>query len=90
MTDLQLDPAVVKLIEYAKEKKTLSYDELSDFLPEHITNTDKIEQVLALLEANNVQLIEEDTLEDDNSESEQEKKAETEKNDWFTTIRNHP
>ncbi len=79
MTDLQLDPAVVKLIEYAKEKKTLSYDELSDFLPEHITNTDKIEQVLALLEANNVQLIEEDTLEDDNSESEQEKKAETEK-----------
>jgi RNA polymerase primary sigma factor len=79
MTDLQLDPAVVKLIEYAKEKKTLSYEELSDFLPEHIANTDKIEQVLALLEANNVQLIEEDTLEDDNSESEQAKKAETEK-----------
>jgi RNA polymerase primary sigma factor len=79
MTDLQLDPAVVKLIEYAKEKKTLSYEELSDFLPEHIANTDKIEQVLALLEANNVQLIEEDTLEDDNSESEQEKKKETEK-----------
>ncbi len=79
MTDLQLDPAVVKLIEYAKEKKTLSYEELSDFLPEHIANTDKIEQVLALLEANNVQLIEEDTLEEDQSESEQGKKDEPEK-----------
>jgi RNA polymerase primary sigma factor len=54
------DPAVIKLIEYAKEKKTLSYEELSDYLPEHIANSDKIEQVLALLEANNVQLIEEE------------------------------
>ena len=54
------DPAIMKLLEYAKEKKTLSYEELSDFLPEHITNSDKIEQVLALLEANNVQLVEED------------------------------
>ena len=79
MTDLQLDPAVVKLIEYAKEKKTLSYDELSDFLPEHIANTEKIEQVLALLEANNVQLIEEDTLGEDDSEPEQGKGSATEK-----------
>jgi RNA polymerase primary sigma factor len=60
MTDLELDPAVVKLIAYAKEKKTLSYEELSDFLPEAIANTDKIEQVLVLLEAANVQLVEED------------------------------
>ncbi|MDR1908460.1 MAG: RNA polymerase sigma factor RpoD [Spirochaetaceae bacterium] len=60
MTDIELDSAVVKLVEYAKEKKSLSYDELSDFLPEHIANTDKIDQVLSLLEANNVQLIEEE------------------------------
>ncbi|MCL2271605.1 MAG: RNA polymerase sigma factor RpoD [Treponema sp.] len=52
------DPAIIKLLEYAKTKKTLSYEELSDFLPEHITNSDRIEQVLALLEAHNVQLIE--------------------------------
>lgn len=79
MTDLQLDPAVAKLIEYAKQKKTLSYDELSDFLPEHIVNTDKIEGVLALLESNNIQLIEEDTLGDDDSEEEPRKKQEAEK-----------
>jgi RNA polymerase primary sigma factor len=59
-----IDPAVVKLIEYAKAKKTLSYDELSDFLPEDIVNSDKIEQVLILLDANNVQLIDEEIQEE--------------------------
>ena len=59
------DPAITKLLEYAKIKKTLSYEELSDFLPEHITNSDKIEQVLALLEANNIQLVEEGASDDD-------------------------
>ncbi|MDR1862853.1 MAG: RNA polymerase sigma factor RpoD [Treponema sp.] len=67
--DMAIDPAVLKLIGYAKEKKTLSYEELSDYLPEHITNSDKIEQVLVLLEANNVQLIEEDSSADDESEA---------------------
>ena len=71
-----LDPAVLKLIEYAKEKKSLSYEELSDYLPEHITNSDKIEQVLALLEANNVQLIEEESADESESEGERRKKAE--------------
>jgi RNA polymerase primary sigma factor len=84
MTDLRtpamaLDPAVLKLIEYAKEKKTLSYDELSDFLPEHIVNSDKIEQVLALLESNNVQLVEEDTQGDEESEPASRKNEEAEK-----------
>ncbi|MDR1287343.1 MAG: RNA polymerase sigma factor RpoD [Treponema sp.] len=63
-----LDPAVIKLIEYAKEKKTLSYEELSDYLPEHIANSDKIEEVLALLEANNVQLTEEEGAGDEEGE----------------------
>jgi RNA polymerase primary sigma factor len=67
------DPAIGKLLEYAKIKKTLSYEELSDFLPEHITNTDKIEHVLALLEANNVQLIEEDNIsEEDEGDSQKD------------------
>jgi len=78
MTELQLDPAVAKLIEYAKEKKSLSYDELSDFLPEHIVNSEKIEEVLALLEENNVQLIEEENLSEED-EVEEQKAPETEK-----------
>ncbi len=75
---MQLDPAVAKLIEYAKEKKSLSYDELSDFLPEHIVNSEKIEEVLALLEENNVQLIEEENLSEE-EEVEEHKEPETEK-----------
>ncbi|MDR0377200.1 MAG: sigma-70 family RNA polymerase sigma factor, partial [Spirochaetaceae bacterium] len=68
LDDMALDPAVLKLIEYAKVKKSLSYDELSDFLPEHIANTDKIEQVLVLLEVNNVQMIEEEAAGEDERE----------------------
>ncbi len=79
MTDLQLDPAVAKLIEYAKEKKTLSYDELSDFLPEHIVNSDKIDEVLALLESNNVQLTQEEPGSDEETEVEIRKSPEVEK-----------
>ena len=60
------DPAVIKLIEYAKEKKVLSFEELSDYLPDHISNTEKIEPVLALLESNNVQI----TVDDGSGEEE--------------------
>jgi RNA polymerase primary sigma factor len=70
------DPAIIKLLEYAKVKKTLSYEELSDFLPEHITNSDKIESVLALLEANNVQLVEEESAsEEDEPETQKGKES---------------
>ncbi len=60
MNDLQIDPAITKLLEYAKSKKTISYDELADFLPESILNTDKIDTVLALLESSNIKLEEEE------------------------------
>ncbi|MDR2501105.1 MAG: RNA polymerase sigma factor RpoD [Treponema sp.] len=79
MTDLQCDPAVLKLIEYAKEKKILSYEELSDFLPEHIANSDKIEQVLVLLEVNNVQLIEEELAGEEEGAADSRKPSEAEK-----------
>jgi len=60
MGDPELDPAIAKLLEYAKSKKTISFDELSDFLPEEFLNSDKIDGVLALLETNNIQVEEED------------------------------
>ena len=79
MTDLQCDPAVLKLIEYAKEKKILSYEELSDFLPEHIANSDKIEQILVLLEVNNVQLLEEELVSEEEGRADSRKSSEAEK-----------
>ncbi len=56
MTELETDPSVVKLLEYAKTKKKISYDEVNDFLPDSIVNSEKIEEVLTLLEKNNVTL----------------------------------
>ncbi|MDR2596673.1 MAG: RNA polymerase sigma factor RpoD [Treponema sp.] len=85
------DPEIIKLLEYAKQKKTLSYEDLSDFLPEHINNPDKIEQVLALLEANNVQLVEEENAseEDENDARKNQdtsKKRSTAANDKDSSI----
>jgi RNA polymerase primary sigma factor len=60
MSDVELDPAIAKLLEYAKEKKSISFDELSDFLPESVLNSEKIDSILALLESNNIQLEEEE------------------------------
>jgi RNA polymerase primary sigma factor len=77
--DIALDPAVIKLIEYAKGKKTLSFEELSDYLPEYIANSDKIEQVLILLETNNVQLIQEEDAGENEAEPVVRKAAATEK-----------
>jgi RNA polymerase primary sigma factor len=63
MTDLQNDPAIARLIDYAKSKTTISYDELQDFLPEAVVNSDKIEEVLSLLAKHNVVL--EESAEED-------------------------
>ena len=73
-----IDPAVIKLVEYAKVKKTIFFEELADYLPEHIANTDKIDQVLALLAANNIQVVEEDLTDEDDAEIEN-RKADSEK-----------
>jgi len=72
MGEPELDPAIAKLLEYAKSKKTISFDELSDFLPEEYLNSDKIDGVLALLESNNIQLEEEDLQVDEPAESKEQ------------------
>jgi RNA polymerase primary sigma factor len=63
--DIENDPAVLKLLEDGREKKTLTYDDLSDYLPEYINNPEKIDFVLALLEKNHIALVEEDNLSDE-------------------------
>ena len=60
MIDLQNDPAILKLLEFAKKKKTITYDEVNDFLPEAIANSDRIEEVIVILEKNDVKLEEEE------------------------------
>jgi RNA polymerase primary sigma factor len=85
--DLELDPAIAKLLEYGRTKKTISFDELSDFLPEHLLNSDKIDGILALLEANNIQLEEEDIqLEDEVAVKEETDKKRLVYNDKETSV----
>ncbi len=62
MSELQTEPAVEKLIEYAKNKKTITYDEINDLLPENIVNSEKIEEVMALLEKNKVSIVDDSAV----------------------------
>ncbi len=59
MTELQNDPAIIKLLEYAKDKDTVSYDELNDLLPEELVKPDKIDDVMVILASHNIRLSEE-------------------------------
>ncbi len=79
MTDLALDPAVIKLLEFAKEKKVLSWDEVNDLLPEQIVNSEKMDHVLVLLEKNKIQILEEESSTDDDSPDEVKKPGEGER-----------
>jgi len=65
MTELQNDPAMLKLIDYAKNKTSISYDEVNDFLPDSVVNSEKIEEVIGILATHNVTLEEEDVSGDD-------------------------
>ncbi|MGA2642621.1 MAG: RNA polymerase sigma factor RpoD [Spirochaetia bacterium] len=58
--ELKNDPSVKKLLEYAKGKKSVSYDEVSDFLPDAIVNSDRIEEVIALLSKHSIKLADEE------------------------------
>ena len=70
MTELQNDPAMLKLIDYAKGKERVSYEEVHDFLPDSVVNSDKIDDVIAILAKHNVAL--EDAADEDEDEEEQE------------------
>lgn len=69
MADLALDPTITKLLDYGKTKQSISWDDINDFLPESIINSDKMDQVLVLLEQNKIQILEEDTSAEDDQNS---------------------
>jgi RNA polymerase primary sigma factor len=59
-----LETAVAKVLDILGERKALSYDELTDVLPEEVTAPDKIETIFSLLAQHDVHLTEEDTIDD--------------------------
>ena len=65
MAEQELNPAVQKLIDFAKTKQLVTWDEIHEFLPAEIVNSEKMEEVIVLLQKNNITIAEEDPLLDD-------------------------
>jgi RNA polymerase primary sigma factor len=61
---VNLEAAAAKVLDIAGGRKSLSYDELTDVLPEEITASDKIETIFSILARHDIHLIEEDAAED--------------------------
>ena len=58
MIDISEDPIIIKLIAHAKEHKTITWDELTDLLPEKMTSSEAImDEILDLLEQEQIQVI---------------------------------
>lgn len=66
--DQELDPAIAKLIEHAKAKLIITWDEVNDFLPPEVVNSGKMEEIMLLLAQYKIQIIEEDPLLEDEQE----------------------
>ena len=69
--DQKFAPLVEKLIEYGKNKKIITIDEINDMLPPEITNSDNMDEVFALLEKNSIQIVEvedDEILKDDDAD----------------------
>ena len=73
MSEISTDPAIVKLLEYVKDKKRITYDEMNELLPDNIVNSEKIEEVISLLEKQNITIMEEEpSMEDVDQEEDLE------------------
>ncbi len=63
MSELANDPAIIHLLDFAKKKGSISFDEVRDLLPEEIVNSDKLEWVYEHLAKQGIPIEEEDALE---------------------------
>ncbi|MBL7006991.1 MAG: RNA polymerase sigma factor RpoD [Spirochaetia bacterium] len=62
MLEINKDPAIADLLKQIGTSKSISYDELNDLLPDSITDSEKIDEVITYLEDLNI------TVEDDHKE----------------------
>ena len=67
--------SVKKLIQKAKEKGYITYEELNSALPSEEMSSEQIEDTMSMLSEMGINVVEEDEQEDDNAETEAEKKA---------------
>jgi len=58
MSKLEKKKELQKLISSGKEKGFLTYEEINDALPEDITETEQLDEVMALIEENDIEVVE--------------------------------
>ena len=58
MAEIKTNPAVAKLLDHAAKSKTISYDEISDWLPEELVKSEAMNDVIALLESSGIEISE--------------------------------
>ena len=69
--DEKLDPAVQKLLDYARPRQVVTWDEITEILTQDFVNSSRMEEVLQLLTQNNIQVMEEtEPLLDDEDDEE--------------------
>ena len=65
----ELDPSLQKLLEYAKDKPVVSWDEITAILgTDFVKDEKKTNEIYEFLQSNNVQIMEEDSLDEDEDE----------------------
>ena len=68
MEETSINPAVKKLLDFAKDKPFVTWDEATDILGQDFVNSPDMENVLKFLSENNIQLVETDLISDDDAE----------------------
>ena len=82
--DQKIDPKVEKLLEYAKAKLIITWDEVTEMLGQDFVNSPKMEAVLQSFSESKIQIVEpEDILADEDEEETEE--AESEEDDEIGT-----
>ena len=82
--DQELDPKVEKLLEYAKEKQVISWDEINEQLGQDFVNSPKMDEVLQLFAQHNIPVMEEGVgLEDEDKDDEEDELLDDEDDESF-------
>ena len=85
MADNELDPAIAKLVSYAKDKKQITWDELNEILPpEILKDTESMAKVLNSLKENEILFVEDDASEDEEDNEDLQEEADEQVKDSET------
>ncbi len=68
MEETSINPAVQKLLDFAKDKPFVTWDEATDILGQDFVNSPQMENVLKYLNEKNIQLVEPDLITDEESD----------------------